>query len=71
MSFLKDLLGKFFGKKIKPIPQPKIKIEKSKLCTWKYEDLSCKAYNKSDARAYFKTELGLKRLPIGAIVEKE
>ncbi len=36
---------------------------------WAYQNLRAKAHDKSAARAAFKKHLGLKRLPVGAVVE--
>lgn len=37
---------------------------------WRYEGLACVAYTRSEARAIFKSILGLPRLPVGADVVK-
>lgn len=38
---------------------------------WMYQGIKVRTHTKSEARALFKLMLGLKRLPIGAVITKE
>ena len=40
------------------------------LTKWTWDGLTCWTHTKSEARARFKNHLGLKRLPVGAIVAR-
>lgn len=37
---------------------------------WRYNELRCRAYTKSEARATFKMMLGVDRLPLGAFIAR-
>lgn len=42
--------------------------KKQRIPAWQYAGMLCLARTKSEARAKFKRDLGLKRLPVGAVV---
>lgn len=55
---------------IRHVHEPQRQSSRKPMLTWYYRGLEAKAHTKSEARAQFKRQLHIRRLPIGAKIVK-